>query len=236
MAAASCPICTDALDAESAELAVCRACCQAMHNDCLDRALLVDSRCPLCREDLSEVGYTVSGVDAPHPETRRFSGDDEQLGLIMTFVTECSILTRSMRGIVKSLREYDPAATPVCTAEQFAANAAALSARVEALRQKSCSLPRDLPGDLRDTLSNLVNDISLVMVDLGILCSKIEKKAREQRPVEEARPKSKVLRRPSAKAKTAGVCRRPATAKSKAVRKRPAASSTKGRRGAARPK
>lgn len=52
---------------------MCCSCSQTLHAGCLRTALIIDSRCPLCRADLAIVGYTSNGA-IRHPDPRRCYG------------------------------------------------------------------------------------------------------------------------------------------------------------------
>merc|ERR1719424_719494 len=105
MLQARCPVCVELIGVD--EQALCCGCSQALHPGCLRTALMVDSRCALCRADLAVSGYTIGGVVA-YPESRRFLGDALQLLGIMAALRELqsftSIAARSANSIDATIR------------------------------------------------------------------------------------------------------------------------------------
>ena len=74
----NCSVCHEVLASSDSRLpaipsASCNACSQRFHPDCLTWATDLDSRCPLCRADLAEVGFVVNSVVA-RPPRRRLTG------------------------------------------------------------------------------------------------------------------------------------------------------------------
>ena len=66
-----CAICTEAAPPGDADVAVCAASAltrrgHGFHVQCLALGLLVDSRCPVCRADMSLSGYAVGPEQLPH--------------------------------------------------------------------------------------------------------------------------------------------------------------------------
>jgi len=75
-----CAICSDTIERASDDVASCGSCSQPFHLECLRTALSVDSRCPLCREDVATVGYRCrSSTGIVHPESRRLFGNLEEM-------------------------------------------------------------------------------------------------------------------------------------------------------------
>mmetsp|Transcript_142170 Transcript_142170/g.247772 ORF Transcript_142170/g.247772 Transcript_142170/m.247772 type:complete len:315 (-) Transcript_142170:233-1177(-) len=75
------------------QLASCNACHMSFHVSCLEVALAVDSRCPLCRVDLTMVGYSAEGVST-YPDGRRATEatrDPEELNCIIRQTLPLSI-------------------------------------------------------------------------------------------------------------------------------------------------
>eukprot|EP00929_Paragymnodinium_shiwhaense_P120710 TRINITY_DN92738_c0_g1_i1.p1 TRINITY_DN92738_c0_g1~~TRINITY_DN92738_c0_g1_i1.p1 ORF type:complete len:303 (-),score=71.77 TRINITY_DN92738_c0_g1_i1:243-1151(-) len=70
----SCPICRDTLSDAVRTNASCTSCTGVVHEECVKAAVDVDSRCPLCREDLASCGYLVN-AELHYPETKRLRTD-----------------------------------------------------------------------------------------------------------------------------------------------------------------
>lgn len=113
-----CVLCTLPLPSslDSAEVASCSTCRQPLHASCLQEALALDSRCPLCRAELAIVGYSVGGGELRRATWRRLA---EHLG------PPSASRTRALMSDIYSIAD---------DIERFLARVSSLRSGVEELR------------------------------------------------------------------------------------------------------
>lgn len=179
-----CPICTEPIDDRTDDLeiatATCIACARNLHVDCLQRALQFDSRCPLCRGELSTVGYLIGSL-VTRPELRRLRcGSEEQFSWISAFVTEISFINTRNLAILKNLRQAcNRALTGVCApalAKSLRQGISDLKSRMERLFGEY-ERRTDLPDDFRRVASNIVKSLQPSLVEALRCATSLEEHA-----------------------------------------------------------
>mmetsp|Transcript_19722 Transcript_19722/g.45946 ORF Transcript_19722/g.45946 Transcript_19722/m.45946 type:complete len:230 (+) Transcript_19722:45-734(+) len=223
-----CPICTDEVNSDQA-VATCGACAKPIHLECLRHAMLVDSRCPLCRQDFAQVGYREGG-SLHHPKMRRYAGEDHELSTVLRFVAESGSVLRAMKRLCDRMRRWSLLSTELNVVEALGSEVKDLRSRVEVLHEQQIALPRNLPADFVRTLGTLVGEIKSVMSQCQLVSEHMLKQKREMEQ-QHAR-KEAPAKRPAAAQARGAARKRPAAApcrargkapKAKAVMKRPSA-------------
>ena len=98
----ACPVCRESIaNAAPQELALCGACAQPTHGVCMRAAAARDSRCPLCRAELSSVGYAVGGIISRPPRRRPRGGD---LAAFATRFSDIHTTIVAFRALVNGVR------------------------------------------------------------------------------------------------------------------------------------
>eukprot|EP00933_Yihiella_yeosuensis_P038704 TRINITY_DN32633_c0_g1_i1.p1 TRINITY_DN32633_c0_g1~~TRINITY_DN32633_c0_g1_i1.p1 ORF type:complete len:295 (+),score=42.86 TRINITY_DN32633_c0_g1_i1:27-887(+) len=234
----SCPICTELInqsadgEGNDEEIAKCGACFQPLHAYCLRAAVLADSRCPLCRQDLSVVGYTISGVDQARPEYRRFEGEDAQLiAMIREVLTQTSNTIRRMQQLCRRINVTSRTMS-VKTLTNVKNEAAGLRAQVQALYEQTNSLPTEVVGDIQRYVGRSLQRAIKVIASYEKTCQGMIRQrqayARTQERIKKLKGKIRHVRREIKSSRQARAkAKAKARSKEKAVLKRPAAAKAK---------
>lgn len=233
------------MGASDPALAECGSCQQPLHDACLQTALAMDSRCPLCRAELAEVGYRVARGSPlqRRPERRRLqqeleaaAGDSPGAHWARDFLADMRAIVDGVAQLIRRVESHARqqvlqagGAHDEILSVALLREIEGIALRAEALRAGTTRLAW-LPAHFVEHVSNIIWRVRPICESLSaqvrraggeIVEDSAEIASAAVQTVEEQQPDTQptTRRRPSAAA-TGGA----ATARA-AIRRRPAAAS-----------